>query len=68
METRELPRAIHGAIPHAGHPSNLNALHRRLMQDVLEIGNSLPLVITGGYAVQAYPLDADNVHYVKLAV
>jgi hypothetical protein len=29
---------------------NLNALHRRLMQDVLEIGNSLPLVIAGGYA------------------
>ena len=26
------------------------------MQDVLEIGNSLPLVITGGYAVQAYQL------------
>ena len=35
---------------------NLNALHRRLMQDVLEIGNSLPLVITGGYAVQAHQL------------
>ena len=35
---------------------NLNALHRRLMQDVLEIGNSLPLVITGGYAVQAHRL------------
>jgi hypothetical protein len=27
---------------------NLSALHRRLMQDVLEVGNSLPLVITGG--------------------
>jgi hypothetical protein len=26
------------------------------MQDVLEIGNSLPLVITGGYAVQAHRL------------
>jgi hypothetical protein len=26
---------------------NLNALHRRLMQGVLDIGNSLPLVITG---------------------
>ena len=38
------------------------------MQDVLEIGNSLPLAITGEYAVQAYQLDADNVHYVKLAV
>jgi predicted nucleotidyltransferase component of viral defense system len=35
---------------------NLSALHRRLMQDVLEIGNSLPLVITGGYAVQAHEL------------
>jgi len=35
---------------------NLNVLHRRLMQDVLEIGNSLPLVITGGYAVQAHQL------------
>ena len=35
---------------------NLSALHRRLMQDVLEIGNSLPLVITGGYAVQAHQL------------
>jgi hypothetical protein len=35
---------------------NLNGLHRRLMQDVLEIGNGLPLVITGGYAVQAHQL------------
>lgn len=35
---------------------NLSVLHRRLMQDVLEIGNSLPLVITGGYAVQAHQL------------
>jgi len=35
---------------------NLNALHRRLMQDVLEIGNTFPLVITGGYAVQAHRL------------
>jgi hypothetical protein len=35
---------------------NLSALHRRLMRDVLEIGNSLPLVITGGYAVQAHQL------------
>jgi hypothetical protein len=26
---------------------NLNDLHRRLLQDVLEIGNALPLVITG---------------------
>ena len=35
---------------------NYNVLHHRLMQDVLEIGNSLPLVITGGYAVQAHQL------------
>jgi hypothetical protein len=35
---------------------NLSGLHRRLMQDILEIGNSLPLVITGGYAVQAHQL------------
>ena len=33
---------------------NLNHLHRRLLQDVLEIGNAFPLVITGGYAVQAH--------------
>ena len=33
---------------------NLNALHRRLLQDVLEIGNAFPFVITGGYAVQAH--------------
>jgi hypothetical protein len=26
---------------------NLNALHRRLLQDVLEIGNAFPFVITG---------------------
>jgi hypothetical protein len=35
---------------------NLNALHRRLLRDVLEIGNTFPLVITGGYAVQAHGL------------
>ena len=35
---------------------NLNDLHRRLLQDVLEIGNAFPLVITGGYAVQAHGL------------
>jgi hypothetical protein len=35
---------------------NLNDLHRRLLQDVLEIGNTLPFVITGGYAVQAHGL------------
>jgi Nucleotidyl transferase AbiEii toxin, Type IV TA system len=33
---------------------NLNDLHRRLLQDVLEIGNAFPLVLTGGYAVQAH--------------
>jgi hypothetical protein len=33
---------------------NLNDLHRRLLQDVLEIGNAFPLVITGSYAVQAH--------------
>jgi predicted nucleotidyltransferase component of viral defense system len=33
---------------------NLNDLHRRLLQDVLEVGNDLPFVITGGYAVQAH--------------
>jgi predicted nucleotidyltransferase component of viral defense system len=35
---------------------NLNDLHRRLLQDVLEVGNAFPLVITGGYAVQAHRL------------
>lgn len=35
---------------------NLNDLHRRLLRDVLEIGNTLPFVITGGYAVQAHGL------------
>lgn len=33
---------------------NLNDLHRRLLQDVLAIGNSFPFVITGGYAIQAH--------------
>lgn len=33
---------------------NLTALHRRLLQDVLTIGNSFPFVITGGYAIQAH--------------
>jgi hypothetical protein len=32
----------------------MNDLHRRLLQDVLEVGNDLPFVITGGYAVQAH--------------
>ncbi|HLK73431.1 MAG TPA: nucleotidyl transferase AbiEii/AbiGii toxin family protein [Streptosporangiaceae bacterium] len=35
---------------------NFNILHRRLMQDVLEIGKGLPLVITGGYAAQMHQL------------
>lgn len=35
---------------------NLNDLHRRLLQDVLLIGNTFPFVITGGYAVQAHGL------------
>jgi hypothetical protein len=35
---------------------NLSALHRRLLQDVLEIGSTFPFVITGGYAVQAHGL------------
>ena len=33
---------------------NLNDLHRRLLQDVLTIGNNFPFVITGGYAIQAH--------------
>jgi predicted nucleotidyltransferase component of viral defense system len=33
---------------------NMNDLHRRLLRDVLEIGNDVPFVITGGYAVQAH--------------
>lgn len=35
---------------------NFNVLHQRLLRDVLEIGNTLPLVITGGYAVRAHGL------------
>lgn len=35
---------------------NLTALHRRLLADVLAIGTPYPLVITGGYAVQAHGL------------
>jgi hypothetical protein len=35
---------------------SLTDLHRRLLQDVLEIGNAFPLVITDGYAVQAHGL------------
>ncbi|OIK06768.1 nucleotidyl transferase AbiEii/AbiGii toxin family protein [Streptomyces monashensis] len=36
---------------------NLTGLHRRLLADVLAIGTPYPLVITGGYAVQANGLD-----------
>ena len=32
---------------------NLNALHRRLLQDVLEIGNTFPFVITAGWTPSA---------------
>lgn len=35
---------------------NLSDLHRRLLADVLAIGAPYPLVITGGYAVQAHGL------------
>ncbi len=35
---------------------NLSDLHRRLLHDVLAIGTPYPLVITGGYAVQAHGL------------
>ncbi|AJF70362.1 nucleotidyl transferase AbiEii/AbiGii toxin family protein [Streptomyces vietnamensis] len=35
---------------------NLNDLHRQLLADVLAIGTPYPLVITGGYAVQAHGL------------
>ncbi|MEW1649082.1 nucleotidyl transferase AbiEii/AbiGii toxin family protein [Streptomyces sp. NPDC091219] len=35
---------------------NLTHLHRRLLADVLDIGAPYPLVITGGYAVQAHGL------------
>lgn len=35
---------------------NLNVLHQRLLQDVLAVGNAFPLILTGGYAVQAHGL------------
>ncbi|GGV13464.1 hypothetical protein GCM10010275_63220 [Streptomyces litmocidini] len=35
---------------------NLDDLHRRLLADVLALGAPYPLVITGGYAVQAHGL------------
>ncbi|WP_406225290.1 nucleotidyl transferase AbiEii/AbiGii toxin family protein [Streptomyces anulatus] len=35
---------------------NLTDLHRRLLADVLAVGGSYPLALTGGYAVQAHGL------------
>ncbi|MFI8963430.1 nucleotidyl transferase AbiEii/AbiGii toxin family protein [Streptomyces sp. NPDC053493] len=35
---------------------NLTELHRRLLADVLAVGEVYPLVLTGGYAVQAHGL------------
>lgn len=46
---------------------NLSALHRKLMRDVLEVGNSLPLVITGGYAVQVHHLVNRTSHDIDVA-
>ncbi|MEV6332844.1 nucleotidyl transferase AbiEii/AbiGii toxin family protein [Streptomyces sp. NPDC051909] len=35
---------------------NLTELHRRLLADVLAVGDVYPLVLTGGYAIQAHGL------------
>lgn len=35
---------------------NLTELHRRLLADVLAVGDAYPLALTGGYAVQAHGL------------
>ncbi|MEU2677250.1 nucleotidyl transferase AbiEii/AbiGii toxin family protein [Streptomyces sp. NPDC007107] len=35
---------------------NLTGMHRRLLADVLAVGGVYPLVLTGGYAVQAHGL------------
>lgn len=35
---------------------NLTDLHRRLLADVLAVGGTYPLALTGGYAVQAHGL------------
>lgn len=35
---------------------NLTELHRRLLADVLSVGDAYPLALTGGYAVQAHGL------------
>lgn len=34
----------------------LDPLHERLLADVLDLGSPYPLVLTGGYAVQAHGL------------
>ncbi|MGW0601169.1 nucleotidyl transferase AbiEii/AbiGii toxin family protein [Streptomyces sp. NPDC002776] len=34
----------------------LTALHERLLADILDVGSPYPLVLTGGYAVQAHGL------------
>jgi hypothetical protein len=46
---------------------NLNVLQRRLLRDVLEVGNALPLVITGGCAVQAHGLVDRESHDIDVA-
>lgn len=35
---------------------NLTELHRRLLADVLAVGDAYPMALTGGYAVQAHGL------------
>ncbi|MEU1215421.1 hypothetical protein ACFYSH_28140 [Streptomyces sp. NPDC005791] len=34
----------------------LTPLHERLLADILDLGSPYPLVLTGGYAVQAHGL------------
>jgi hypothetical protein len=46
---------------------NLTDLHRRLLHDVLAAGSLYPLVITGGYAVQAHGLVDRVSHDLDLA-
>lgn len=55
------PRGAGSGLPRSGRRNvrsrvNLSALHRWLLADVLTIGTPYPLVITGGYAVQAHGL------------
>lgn len=50
---------------------NLTGLHRRLLADVLAVGGTYPLALTGGYAVQAHGLvdvqaTADHWSHVEL--